>query len=194
MVQYRSRKKTGLETPLVGRFGKESQRLTFAPPQWYDTLVVCCFVVGLLMFTLGPFFAFFGSLFVASGVWAVLSNERITCNLAQRSYVRLEGQSLLKHRIQGSLDELDALVLVTEEIPMAIIGQRTVIHRLVLHWKSARHPLLVLERETHTLAVAAPLNCAAGQMAQRGQQYARALGLTFYDNSYYPSPAPLPFA
>ncbi len=192
--QIRPRKKTGLETPLKGRFSKENRRLIFAPPQWYDTLVICCFLVGASMFLLGPFFAFFGSLFFASGVWAVLSNERITFNLTERSYVRLEGQSVLKHRVQGQIAELDALVLLAEEIPLTLIGQRSVVYRLVLHWKGGAHPLLVLERESHTVLSSAPLNSADQAICHRGQQYARALGLTFYDNSYFSSPAPLPMA
>lgn len=143
------------------------------------------------MFVVGPFFAFFGSLFIASGVWAVLSNERITFNLADRSYVRLEGQGSFKHRVPGQVAELDALVLLAEDIPLGLIGQRSVIYRLVLHWKGALHPLLVVERETHTVPTSLPLNTRAISICHRGQQYARALGVTFYDNSYFPSPAPL---
>ena len=146
------------------------------------------------MFAVGAFAAFIGLLVLLAGIWAALSNERIVCNIALKTYVRMEGQGLRKRLIQGSFAELDAIVLLTEEIPVPMVGGRTVIYRLVLHWKGAIQPLLVVERESHTVAPNEPLNAAATGISTRGQKYARVLGVTFYDNSYFLSPSPLPFA
>lgn len=199
-----ARPKAGLETPLEGRFAKENRRLAFAPPVWYDALVAMCLAGGLLIVFLSFAGLLFGNapaygealgaLIAFAGVWAALSNERINFNLTYRTYARLEGQGLRKRMIRGSLDEIDALVLVTEELTMPIRGSRSVMYRLVLHWKGQRHPLLIVEREAHSLPPGAPLNALAGELFHKGQRYAQALGVRFFDNSQFHSPCPVPVA
>jgi hypothetical protein len=203
-AQPRWRRKGGLETPLKGRFSKENRRLTFAPPLWYDALVVCCLVGGpclaafrfmgdLLPIPLEPGIAFFTGIAVTfAGLWGAFSNERMACNLTNRTYFRLEGQGIGKRFTKGSLGELEALVLVAEEWPVPTLGGRMVVYRLVLHWKGSKEPLLVAERETHTIPWRAPLNHAAGPILHRGAVYAQALQLPFYDNSHFHTPAPVP--
>lgn len=201
---YAPRFKAGLETPLEGRFGKEGKRLSFAPPFWYDVLVFSLFFGGLLIVALSfysvlyapnPMFGMFlGGMICFAGTWGAFSNERMHCNLTTRTYSRLEGQGLRKQLVQGRLDELDALVLVTEDYSLPLSVGRTVRYRLVLHWKGNRHPLLIVEREAHTLPPGAPLNASAGPLLVKGQKYAQALGVKYFDNSHFASPCPLPFA
>ncbi len=198
------RGKAGLETPLSGRFARENRRLVFAPPVWYDALIVACLVTGLAVvavgflapsYGLGQIYGFFvGTMISFAGAWGALSNERMACNLAARTYSRLEGQGVRKRLVQGSLDDLDALVLVAEELPVPIRGGRTVMYRLVLHWRNRIHPLLVVEREARALPSGAPINGCAEAMMRKGQGYAQALGIRFFDNSYYHSPCPVPVA
>lgn len=168
--------------------------MVFAPPYWYDGLVIACFVGGTVIFFIGGFMSFIGFLVFCAAIWAVLSNERIACNMALGTYARMEGQGLVKRFVKGSLRDLDALVLITEDVPVPVMGPRTVIYRLVLHWKGSALPPLVVEREMRSISGGGPLNAAAGLILSRGQRYARALGIPFYDNSYYASPSPLPFA
>ncbi|MBI5707848.1 MAG: hypothetical protein HZC36_12760 [Armatimonadetes bacterium] len=196
--------KAGLETPLEGRFGKEGKRLVFAPPLWYDVLVFALFFGGILLVALSflsvlyapnPMYGMFlGGMLGFAGLWGALSNERMTCNLTTRTYTRLEGQGLRKRLVQGRLEELDALVLVTEDYSLPLSMGRTVRYRLVLHWKGNQHPLLIVEREAHTLPAGAPINASAGPLLQKGQRYAQALGVRYFDNSHFASPCPLPFA
>lgn len=198
-----SRSKTGLETPLEGRFAKENRRLVFAPPVWYDLLIVACILTGLGLIALSffaPAFAplqfygyFVGTMIAGAGIWGALSNERMSCNITAKTYARLEGQGLRKRLVQGTLTELDAIVLVSEESLFAIPGSRGVIYRLVLHWKGSSYPLLVVEREVRAIASNVPINHSAGAILQRGQSYAQALGVRFFDNSYFSSPCPVPF-
>jgi hypothetical protein len=198
---WRWRRKGGLETPLGGRFLGEAKWLLFSPPIWYDVLVVACIIGGPVMALLGPRFgwpivgfqpnAFWvGTTVCLAGLWGALSSERMTCDLRNRTYSRLEGQSLGKRLTRGSLAELDAVVLYAEEYPVALMG-RTVIYRLVIHWKGNKEPLLVVDRESHSIG-GGPLNSGAARIAQRGTRYAQALGVSFYDNSYFHRPAPVP--
>jgi hypothetical protein len=199
---WRFRRKGGLETPLGGRFIGEAKWLMFAPPAWYDALVVGCIVAGPTMALFGPRFGWFavsvqpnafivGVCVCVAGLWGALSSERMTCDLRNRTYYRREGQGFGKRATRGGLNELDAVVLSTEEYPLALLG-KTVIYRLVIHWKGSKEPLLVVEQETHTLGPGSPLNKAAGGIAQRGARYAQAMGVPFYDNSYFHSSAPVP--
>jgi hypothetical protein len=197
------RKRAGLETPLSGRFYGENKRLVFAPPLWYDLLVAVCIFGGLgfaayalmnggLQIGNAPLLGFFlGVMVTVAGVWAAFSNERMACDLRRRTYARLEGQGLGKRLTRGSLDELDAVVLLTEEWAVPLGGSRPVIYRLVLHWRGAMQPLVVVGVERHMLRQNEPLNSRAGLMLNKGSRYAHALGVTFYDNSYYPSPCPV---
>lgn len=186
------RRKSGLETPIVGRFYRESTRLIFAPPVWYDALVLACIVggVGVMAwcFMGGESWWFFIAILVAiAGFWGALSNERMSCDLRKRTYARLEGQRLFKRVTRGSLDELDAVVLTAEEAPL----QLSVIYRLVIHWKHQRHPLLIVDRERVAAVPGMPLNYGAQNILQRGARYAQALGLPFYDNSHIRGRAPI---
>lgn len=193
----RPRRKFGLETPLVGRFAKEKRRLVFAPPSWYDGLVVACVAGGFLMTALSvvqgnDFGAFVFILVLFSGIWGAISNERMLCNLTDRTYLRVEGFGLKKRVVRGSIGELDAVVLVAEEIHLPT--GRHVIYRLALHWKGATHPVLVIGREDQGLELGAPINQLARNLQGLGLAYAQALGVKFFDNSYYSSPAPIPVA
>jgi len=189
------RRKVGLETPLVGRFWGENRRLLFAPPVWYDSLVLVCILgaaawVGFRLATGG------GLNLVAlavglAGVWAALSSERMTIDLKARTYVRREGQGVFKRIRRGSVNAIDAVVLTTEVYPVGVIGGQLVIYRLLLYWKGAAEPVFVAERQESTISSGAPLNQNAGGMLQRGERYAKAMAIPFYDNSYYASPPPI---
>lgn len=201
---WKPRSKSGLETPLVGRFIGENRKLVFAPPRWYDVLVISCLVLGAALF-LGildgrsMFFlpvgrtwsVWVGAALLGAGAWALLSNERMACDLRSRTYSRLEGAGVVKRFRRGSLAYLDALVLSAEERPLGAIGLRQVTYRLVLHWKGAREPLLVIGRVDRTLTANVPLNSAAGEMLALGARYAKELQVPFYDNAYFSSSSPL---
>jgi hypothetical protein len=193
-----SRRKSGLETPLHGRFYREGVRLVFAPPLWYDILVAICIAGGapsaLAFFVSGgaDLDALLGLAVMGAGIWAALSNERMSCDTRGRTYARLEGQRLWKRITRGSLSELDALVLTTEQFGVPLVRGGQVIYRLVLHWKGRKEPLLVVEREAHNLPIGSPINGRAGPMLQRGMAYAKALGIPFYDNSHFVSGSPVP--
>lgn len=196
------RRKGGLETPLEGRWVGENKKLIFAPPLWYDVLVVACLVIGFAVAVgslvgrglpvLGEVTAslFLGAAVFLAGLWAAFSNERMVCDLQTRRYARLEGQGLVKRIVRGPLSDLDAIVVVAEEYPFAL--GRAVTYRTVLHWKYQRHPMLIIERTQTQLPSGAPIQSAAGANLQRAQRYARELGTRFYDNAYFNSPGPLP--
>lgn len=189
-VLTRPRRKFGLETPLHGHFFRE-RYLVFSPPVWYDALVGGCVILGFLLSVLwfagvpipGPFFLW--PAVCVAGLWGAVSSDRMTCDQRTKMYKRREGQGL---RVKGSFSELDAVVLMTEVGPL---GGRT-IYRLVLFWKGHKQPLMVVERMDATLSPGAPLNHGAGPLFHKGQAYARALGVAFYDNAHFPSPAPVP--
>jgi len=65
------------------------------------------------------------------------------------------------------------------------------VYRLVLHWKGARLPLLVVEQEAHPFSGTQAIGAFAGGILARGRRYSLALGVPFYDNSYYHSPEPM---
>lgn len=188
-------RKIGLETPLVGRFWGENKKLVFAPPNWYTTLVALCLIGGTLVGFGGIFgwrwvpmaqvFWWVGFAVLFSGVWALLSMEYASFDLRSKTYFRREGQGPIKRSRRGSTLDIDAVVLYAENY----LGF-TVIYRLVIHWKHARIPLLVTERQQNSMSPGGQLNYAAAPMAARGLQYAKALGVPFYDNSYFHSPAP----
>jgi hypothetical protein len=205
----RWRTKGGLETPLRGRFAGEMKRLTFAPPVWYDVLVLLCLafgvycglgVAGLASFQLFDVQASGVALIILAvgvtlaGIWGLLSNERMSCDLRARTYTRLEGQAFAKRVTRGSLNELYGLVLMTQDtmMPGFVGGGRTVVYRLVLYWKGSKEPLLVVDRVSGSIPANVPLNAGAGAIAQRGYRYAQALGVPYYDYSHVNSPGPLP--
>lgn len=189
------RRKVGLETPLVGRFWGEDRRLLFAPPIWYDALVIACIAVAVLWILVrlatGGGLNFIALAVGLSGVWAALSSERMTIDLRARTYVRREGQGVFKRIRRGSLTSIDAVVLTTEIYPVSVIGGQLVIYRLVLHWKGGAEPVFVAERHESTINSGQPLNTNAGGMLFRGERYAKAMGVPFYDNSYFASAGPV---
>lgn len=205
-VRWRS--KGGLETPLSGRFYGEMKRLTFAPPVWYDVLVVMCLgfglysglcILGFATFALFDAQTFGMALIVLAigvtlaGLWAALSNERMSCDLRNRTYARLEGQGLTKRVTRGSLQELYGLVLMSQDTMLpGLSGGRTVVYRVVLYWKGSKEPLLVVDRESVTLPMHAPINAGSAAIGQRGHKYSQALGIPYYDYSNVNSPGPLP--
>ncbi|MFM9873561.1 MAG: hypothetical protein ACKVQS_08880 [Fimbriimonadaceae bacterium] len=197
-----SRSKGGLETPLAGRLWRET-RLIFAPPLWYDILTYACLAVGAFMFLssmLGlPILLFppeillwFGPLVFFAGLWGQLSSERMTCDLKNRHYARREGQGLFKRIVRGPISELDAIVLLAERDVMAptLIGQR-IVYRIVIYWKNGKEPLLVIGTDYAIPGPGQPVNIGAAKLAYNGAQYARFLGIPFYDNSYFLSGEPL---
>lgn len=194
------RRKGGLETPIVGRMSRE-RYLIFAPPRWYDNLVTIVIVGGLgsaILSFLGllppvglldsEYWKVFGTLFGLAGLWAYTCNERMTIDLKNRTYARLEGSGFLKRISRGSLDDLYALILMSEIHPLG--GQ--VIYRLVFFWKNSKLPLMVVDDQRTRYAPGMLVNHGAGQLNQRGMQYARWLNIPYQDASGVHSPAPVP--
>lgn len=181
----------------MGRFWGEDKRLVFAPPAWYQSLVLGCLVGGGalgLASMLGWYWMplvhmgmWLGPAVFLSGVWAALSMEYAVFDLKAKTYVRREGRGFAKRTRRGSLVELDAVVVTCESYP--IVGN-LVIYRTLVHWKNAAVPLLVTEREQATLAPGLPLNAASAAIVHRAQRFATSLGCRFFDNSYFHSPAP----
>ena len=93
---------------------------------------------------------------------------------------------------RGSLDELHAIVLMSQEFPLPVLSGRPVIYRLVLYWKAAKEPLLIVARDERSVPMGKPINAAAGPIAQYGNLFAQHLGIPFYDNSHMNSYGPLP--
>ena len=196
---FRPLRKIGLETPLVGSFWGEDKRLVFAPPRWYQALVSGCLAFGVMV-SLGaylgwewvPFFqagAWLGPAVFLAGVWAVLSMEYVAFDLKSRTYFRREGEGLIKRTRRGSVIEIDAVVVYCEQYPLTLVGG-LVVYRTVVHWKNASLPLLVTEREQSSIPPGEPLNHGAGAICFRAQRYAKALGVAYFDNSYFHSRAP----
>lgn len=196
---WRPQRKIGLETPLSGRFWGENKRLVFAPPAWYQGLVACCLGGGGLLF-LGGLAAWqwvpmsstgvwLGPALFLSGVWAALSMEYAVFDLKSRTYARREGQGFFKRTRRGSIAEVDAVVVYAEQYPFTVV-RSSVVYRTVVHWKHASVPLLVAEREVASLQSGAALNASSSNVVARAQRYASALGVKFFDNSYFHSPAP----
>lgn len=191
-----ARRKAGLETPLEGRFSKENRRLVFAPPRWYDLLVLACLFGWPLLIVFAPPHLHDSAWIAAplvffAGIWGAVSNERMICDLAARTYARLEGQNLGKRVTRGSLDEMDAIVLVAENLPVQHL-RPAVVYRLVLHFKGQVRPPLVIGRLEVALPQGARLGFGVEGMQALGLRYASALGVKFFDNSHFPSASPVP--
>lgn len=193
-----------LETPLYGRFIGESRRLVFAPSGPYRHLVRACYIFGLAGAGLGLLGTFtdanlpFGDMWwlitglavVAAGMLATYSMEALSFDLRERTYRRRQGAGGAASASRGAFGELDAIVLISEPNSRMLRGGIT--YHLVLHWKAERQPPLVLQQDTRVLPTGQPLNYAAAPLLSTGLNYARALGLPFYDNSHFPSPNPVP--
>lgn len=199
------RSKTGLEPPLFARLTRENRRLVIAPPVWYDRLVQICFIGGLIFGYLGlshnrlippDFFEwsqYVGFAVAIAGVLAMVSNERMTCNLTHRTYSRLEGQGIFRKIVNGSLQELEALVLMATPTPYPTDVGRAVDYRLVLYWKGHKEPIFVVEFHRAPWPSHMPINGNAGFLYQQGVQLSKVLGVPFVDRSMVPAPVPLPF-
>ncbi len=193
-----------LETPLYGRFIGENKKLVFGPVGPYTALVRACVIGGCLVTAVGVFApplgvelpiydAWWVGLGVAvalAGIAVAFSLQSVVFDLRERIYRRRQGPGLIPKTTRGRVSDLDAVVLIAE--PNSLIFGGGVTYHLVLHWKGQREPVLVLQQDTRPLPAGQPMNAATGPLHQRGMQYARALGVPFYDNSHFPSPNPFP--
>jgi hypothetical protein len=193
-----------LETPLFGRFGKENRRLVFGPTQAYDILVGVCTAGGAALGLVGltgglgivnpPFSSewcvLVGGLTFLAGSWAYLSLVRISFDIKNGTYWRRQGPGFITRVSHGTLADLDALVLIAEPRVSTIGGGVT--YHLVLHWKNRKEPLMVVQQDTRSLLPGQPLQSGGQPLMQLGMQYAKALGIPFYDNSHFPSACPVP--
>ena len=198
-----SRLKVGLETPLQPRLWRES-RLIIAPPRWYDNLTYACLLFGALGFIdailqidfipnllPAPVLIWAAPLVFVAGLWAQLSNERMTLDQRSQTYSRREGQGVFKRITRGKFEDIDALVLLAEQEPIKVFDSNPVTYRLVLYWKAHREPLMIIRQETVGVPPGAAINAGNIKLLSQGQFYARFIGVPFYDNSYFHSPEPL---
>ncbi|RYG38145.1 hypothetical protein EON81_04440 [bacterium] len=190
-----------LETPLYGKFQGE-RRLVFLPPAIYLTLVRLCIGGGLLMFLYGTFFdveflypqwwQMIGLLVAAAGGVAAFALQSVTFDFREKTYSRRQGPGMFPKWTRGRLEELDAVVLIAEPNSRLMAGGVT--YHLMLHWKGVKEPPMVLQQDTRVLPGGMPLNYGAAQLLTIGGRYAKSLGVSFYDNSHFPSSNPaMPF-
>lgn len=183
-----------------GRFWGENKRLIFAPPLWYDWLVISVTAGGLIAALVGwsgnvpmlypSWWLFTGLAVFVAGVLALLSSERMTIDLRQRVYWRREGQGPFKRLTRGSIQEIDALVLQASEYPAPSMNGRLIVYRLVFYWKNNKEPLLITERHEASVGFMQPLNSGAAPLAQRGVRYAKEMNIPFFDNAHINTPDP----
>lgn len=189
-----------IETPLVGRFYGEGRRLTFGAPAIYHALVRGTGITGALMFIaphtplplplFDEWWTAIGAMLMVAAIGAAFSLQSIVFDLRERIYRRRQGPGFFPRFSKGRLDDLDAVV-VTAELNQIAIPPSVTFH-VVLYWKGNREPLMVLERDTRYFSPGQPLNANAGAILQSAQRYAQALGVKFFDNSYYASACPVP--
>ena len=121
-----------------------------------------------------------------SGLWANLSLIRIRFDFRNRMYRRRQGPGFVPKLWQGSIDDLDALVVVAEA---SLIAPGSYRYHLVLHWKGNRAPLMVLESEVRASPGGPQIG---GQLlVAKATKYAGSLKLPVYDNTHYLSPCPV---
>jgi hypothetical protein len=180
-----------LETPTRGRFYKEERFLVFEPEPMYLTLVYACIGCGGVSFFFGlverdMWFLLVGLAVLLSGLWANLSLVRIRFDLKSMTYRRRQGPGLVPRLWHGTVDELDALVVVAEP---SLIAPGSFRYHLVLHWKEHRAPLMVLESELR----ASPGGPQMGgqYLVAKATRYASSMKIPVYDNSHYLSPCPV---
>ena len=180
-----------LETPTRGRFLKEDRFLVFEPEPIYLGLVYSCIGGGALAMVYGLvegswWFNMVGIMVLLAGIWANLSLIRIRFDLKSRTYRRRQGPGFIPQLWQGTIDDLDALVVVASP---SLIAPGAVNYHLVLHWKQNRAPLMVLESDTR-----APMGAlqAGGQPSvMRATKYATSMRIPVYDNTQYMSAHPM---
>ena len=193
-----------LETPLFGRFVGEDRRLVFDAPSVYRYLVRACAVGGgfCLLYGLAAdaglvevmafypqWWSMVGVMVGGASILAALSLQSISFDLRERKYRRRQGPGFLPRGTFGSIDNLDAIVLLAE--PNNRMMQGGVTYHLVLHWKGEREPIMVLQQDTRVLGMGQPLQSSASQILAQGMRYAKALKLPFYDNSHFASACPV---
>lgn len=193
-----------IETPLFGRFQGENKRLVFSAPLPYYALIrlsigggIGMVLFGLLMAVSGidgpqdpGWWMVFGTAFALAGVAATFSLTSISFDLHERHYRRRQGPGMFNKLVVGSVNELDALVLIAEPNSRILTGGVT--YHLVLHWKGEAQPIMVLQQDTRMLPPGQPLNVASQLLLQAGLKYAQAIGIPFYDNSHFASKCPIP--
>ncbi len=193
-----------IETPLFGRFYGENKRLVFAAPAPYQVLVKGCLIGGPGMFVVGVGMAAFsiegplypewwlgvGALVTLAGMAAAFSLTNISFDLIERRYRRRQGPGLFVKTRIGSLNELDALVLIAEPNSQLLAGGIT--YHLVLHWRGEAQPIMVLQQDSRMQPGGQPMNLGGQQLLSLGLNYAKALGIPFYDNSHFASKCPVP--
>jgi hypothetical protein len=192
-----------LETPLYGKFQREDTRLVFGPPAPYTVLVRVCIGFGAFMVLYGLFcqatgrpspiypqwWAFIGILVVGAGCFAALSLQSIVFDLREKTYTRRQGPGILPRVTRGPTSNIDALVAISE--PNARMMTNGVTYHLVLHWKGNVEPIMVLQQDTRQLVSGQPLGVGALQILQRGERYARAIGVPYFDNTNFASKNPV---
>jgi hypothetical protein len=191
-----------IETPLFGRFYGENKRLVFAPPLPYQALVkgsigggIGMVLIGLMENVVeGPLYPMWwimtGTAVCLAGVAAAFSLASITFTLGERHYKRRQGPGLFVRTITGSVNELDAIVLIAE--PNSRLIPNGISYHLVLHWKGQAQPIMVLQTDSRALPNGQPLNIGAQQLLQQGLRYANSIGVPFFDNSHFASKCPVP--
>jgi hypothetical protein len=132
-----------------------------------------------------------GASVMVAGVGAALSLQTIAFDLRERIYRRRQGPGFFPRFTRGRLDDLDAIVVLAEHNAGAI--PPSVTYHVVLHWKAGKEPIIVLQKDTRFLSSGQPLNAQAGPIIQLAGRYAQALGIKFFDNTYFSSVCPVPF-
>lgn len=127
-----------------------------------------------------------------AGVWALLSTERLIVNLGEGVYVRQEtGLTGLRPR-RGKIGEFDALVVVAQDVALSSGVSRTAAIRIVLHFKGAQQPPMVLTRQDFTIPAAGLVGAAAQPLISKAVIYASAMGIPVYNNADQFSSSPIP--
>ncbi|HLO98505.1 MAG TPA: hypothetical protein VK171_07915 [Fimbriimonas sp.] len=173
-----------LETPTRGRYSRE-RYLVFEPEPVYMILVYGCIAGGLGFLAIG-YHSWIPAAVALSGIWAHFSVVRMRFDLRNRTYIRQQGPGFIPRRWRGSIDDLDAVVVIAEPS----VTSSTVRYHLVLHWKQGRAPLMVLE--TQVMPMPPHLQMGGQALVARANQFGQSLKLPVYDNTHFPSKCPIP--
>lgn len=178
-------RRTGLEVPIEGRLIKETV-LFFGPPVWHEGLVALCLAGGLALSIaslLGHVYLhfWFGPAVMLSGLWGLLSTERLAVNLKKGTYhIQVHPRWRV---IKGLITEWDALNIVAEkrDLPGLTSGATAaVVYHLTLNWKGGRRAPMVLDRLSANVPHGYPLDQAAQPLIARASAYGRMMGLPVY--------------
>lgn len=189
-----------IETPLEGRFLGEGRRLIFSAPAPYHALIRGVAIAGVVMILAAfspfelPFYPtwwlMIGTLLILASIAATFSIQMIAFDLKERTYRRRQGPGFIPRFTRGRIDDLDAIVVIAEQKPGVV---QLVVYHTVLHWKGNREPIMVLRRSSFSMPTNQPLNQYAGPIVADSERYAKAMGIKFFDNSYFPGVCPVPF-